>query len=81
MHSNTITAKLLYEQHASFSSSQSPSKMKRIKSNLTELNKTSDVLNTDESCNSLSKCNCVYCQYHINEIKKDDLDMLFPMDE
>lgn len=63
MHSNTSTASILYGYTPSKSSPpSSPSKMKRTKSNLSELNEKSDELNTAFICSSTIDCDCVCCK-------------------
>ena len=64
MHSNTSTASILYGYTPASKSSppSSPSKMVRTKSNLSELNKESDELNTAFICSSTINCDCVCCK-------------------
>jgi len=78
MHSNTITAKLLYAQQSSILSS-SPSKIKRTKSKSSELN-------TAFTCSFPEKCNCCKCHDNswtkVNDFGKIEEDwIMFSMDE
>ena len=75
MHSNTSTASILYGYTPSKSSPpSSPSKMKRTKSKLENLNEDGDEVNTAFYCVSPEKCDCFCCKLcddkwcHIEEV-------------
>jgi len=90
MHPNTSTTLYLlgYKPTAKSSPPPSPSKMKRTKSNLENLNEEGDELNTAFYCVYPEKCDCVICHLRddwttINVVTDDEYGwgIMFPMDE
>ena len=91
MHSNTTTASILYGYTPASKSSppSSPSKMKRTKSKLENLNEEGDEVNTAFYCVSPEKCDCGCCHLLADDwtsinVVTDDGDgwgMMFPMDK